>query len=285
VSEVGGDRGTTNRYIGDKKHRAFCKQHARHDELREDGYCAACGGRLLYTKNRGKGGLYEYFSCINRFSRRTGGRCHTSHYPVQLVARAVEEHYRTVELAQEVRDAVWADVRNDTAERAEVVAREIERQQLTIRTLEDNQLSLVQLSYKGLASDEVLAREQGRLESERGQAESLLAKARLHAQDIDTSLEDALAKTSTPYATYRVSNPLERLLLNQTFFKRILIGEDNEVIGTSLTPVYAALAAWHEPLGQPRSHKKPRKSAPEAQRTNPDPVLGAGVCTSIQWWS
>jgi site-specific DNA recombinase len=40
--------------------------------LRGSLYCAGCGGRLLYTKNRGKGGLYEYFSCINRYSRGYG---------------------------------------------------------------------------------------------------------------------------------------------------------------------------------------------------------------------
>ena len=40
------------------------------------------------------------------------------------------------------------------------------------------------------------------------------------------------------------STPLQRRLLNQAFFKRILIGEDSQVIGTTLTPVYAALGAW-----------------------------------------
>jgi site-specific DNA recombinase len=182
--------------------------------LRGSLYCAECGGRLLYTRNRGKGGLYEYFSCINRYSRGTGGRCHTSHYPVGLVARAVEEHYQTVQLAQEVQDAVWADVRRDASERADVVAHEIDRQQRTIRTLEDNQLSIVQMAYKGLVSDEVLAREQDRLESERKRAEALLTKAHLHAKDLDASLEDALAKTRTPYDTYRTSNLLERRLPN-----------------------------------------------------------------------
>jgi predicted transcriptional regulator len=69
-----------------------------------------------------------------------------------------------------VKEAVWADVRSDAAEQAEVVGRDIERHRRTMRTLEDNQINLVQLSYKGLGSDEVLAREQDRLESEQQQA-------------------------------------------------------------------------------------------------------------------
>jgi site-specific DNA recombinase len=240
--------------------------------LRGSLYCAGCGGRLLYTRNRGKGGLYEYFSCINRASRGIGGRCRSSHYPVPLVERAIEEHYRTVRLTKKVRDAVWADVRSDAADRAGVVGRDIERHRRTMRTLEDNQLNLVQLSYKGLVSDDVLAREQERLEAEQQQAKHLLDKAHLQIQDIDANLEDALAKTTTPHATYKASNPLERRLLNQTLFKRILIGEDSEVLGTSLTPVYAALAAWHEPFGQPRGARKPCKSTvPGAESTSPDP--------------
>ncbi len=166
-------------------------------------------------------------------------------------------------------------MRSDAEERTDVVDREIERQQRTIRTLEDNQLNLVQLSYKGLVSEEVLAREQDRLESEQQQANGLLGKAQLQAQDIDAALDDALAKTKTPHATYMASNPFERRLLNQTFFKRILIGEDSEVLGTSLTPVYAALAAWHEPLGKP-SHggKSSGQASKEAGSTNPDPCFG-----------
>jgi site-specific DNA recombinase len=128
-------------------------QPSRHEHyLRGSLYCAECGGRLLYTKNRGKGGLYEYFSCTNRYTRRIGGRCHSPHYPTHLVERAVEQHYRTVSLTKQAREA-----------------------------------------------------------------------------------------------TYLASTPLERRLLNQAFFKRILIGEDNEVLGTTLTPVYDAVAHGTSP--------------------------------------
>ena len=248
--------------------------------LRGSLYCADCGGRLLYTKNRGKGGLYEYFSCTNRHSRRIGGRCHSPHFPAHLVERAVEEHYRTVRLTKEVRDSIWADVRRDAGERTEIIQRDAERHRRRVKTLQDNQARLVQLSYQGLVTDEVLANEQRRLEDEQQQAQRLLDAAELHAKDIEVALDGALAKTKTPHATYLASTPLERRLLNQAFFKRILIGEDSEVLGTSLTPVYDALAAWHDPLGQPRPLEAapkpvPGAAAPESQGhegANPDPL-------------
>ncbi len=36
-------------------------------------------------------------------------------------------------------------------------------------------------------------------------------------------------------------------MLNQAFFKRILISEDGAVLGPTFTPVYDALAAWRPP--------------------------------------
>ena len=225
--------------------------------LRGTLYCAECGGRLLYGRHRGNGGQYEYFCCINRLSRKAGERCYTRHYPVVQIERAVEAHYRTVRLTETVRERIWSDVRNDADERAAIVRKDIERQRRSIKKLEDNQARLVQLSYQGLVSDEVLASEQRRLETENLQAHRLLDASELQATDIATALEEALEKASSPQATYLASTPLERRLLNQALFKRILVGEQGQILGTSLTPVYAALAAWQPDLG--------------LQRKNPDP--------------
>ena len=107
-------------------------------------------------------------------------------------------------------------------------------------------------------ADAVLAREQSRLETEQNRVRSLLQKAQLHACEIDEALDEALTKTKTPHATYLASSPLEQRLLNQAFFKRILVGENNEVVGATLTPVYAALAAWG---GEPRTARPKDRAA------------------------
>jgi hypothetical protein len=64
-------------------------------------------------------------------------------------------------------------------------------------------------------------------------------------------------------------------LLNQAFFKRILIGGDSEVLGATLTPIYAALASWRPQLGKPGGHEAHRATLPtsqEVQKENPDPI-------------
>lgn len=141
-----------------------------------------------------------------------------------------------------VRERIWADVSRDANERSAIVRKDIERHQRRIEKLEANQARVVQLSYQGLVSDEVLATEQMRLEDQKLQVQRLLNTAELQAEDIESALEKVLARTETPRTVYRESSPFERRLLNQTFFKRILIGEEAEVVGTSLTPTYPALS-------------------------------------------
>lgn len=248
------------------------RPHKHQHYLRGSLYCAACGGRLLYSKHRGNGGEYEYFCCIGRTSRRQGGRCPSRHYSVPEVEAAIAEHYRTVHVPGPVREAIWTDVRRDAAERTAIVAKDIERHQRKIKKLEGNQSRLVQMSYDGLVSNEVLATEQQRLESEKNQAQRLLEAAELHASDIESALDGALAKTKTPHATYLASTPLERRLLNQTFFKRILVGESGTIESAELTTVYAALATWEPSLGKPRHLKAVPSPAKGDNKKNPDPV-------------
>ena len=248
------------------------RPHKHQHYLRGTLYCAACDGRLLYSKHRGNGGEYEYFCCIGRTSRRQGGRCQSRYYSAHEIEAAITEHYRTVQLPKPVREAIWADVRRDADERTAIVAKDIERHQRKIKKLEANQARLVQMSYEGLVSNEVLASEQQRLEAEKLQASRLLEAAELHARDIETALDGALAKTKTPRATYLASTPLERRLLNQTFFKRILVGEDGTIESAELTTVYAALATWEPGLGRPRHLTALPSPTEGSNKKNPDPV-------------
>jgi site-specific DNA recombinase len=247
------------------------RPHKHQHYLRGTLYCALCGRRMLYGKHRGNGGQYEYYYCIGRSSRQQGGRCESRHYSANEIETAVAEHYRTVHVTPRVREAVWADVRRDADERTTIIAKDIERHERRIKKLTENQARLVQLSYRGLVSDEVLESEQRRLEGEKLQAQTLLDTAQMHARDIESALDGALAKTKTPHATYLASTSLERRLLNQTFFERILIGDEGAVEDSELTPVYAALSGWQRGLGRPR-HLKAVPTPKGVKKANPDPV-------------
>jgi site-specific DNA recombinase len=251
------------------------RPHKHQHYLRGTLYCAICGGRLLYSKHRGNGGEYEYFCCIGRSTRRQGGACPSRYYSAPEIEKTIADYYRSVHVPKPVRERIWTDVQRDADERTAIVAKDIERHQRKIQKLTDNQARLVQLSYEGLVTSEVLATEQQRLEAEKQQVQRLLDAAELHAKDIESALDGALAKTRTPHATYLASTPLERRLLNQTFFKRILIGDEGVIESAELTPVYGALAAWAPSLGRPQHLKavpQPTEAAQGRRSANPDPV-------------
>lgn len=228
------------------------RPHKNHHYLRGSLFCAKCGRRLLYGRHRGKGGtLYEYFYCIGRRSRRQGGQCASRHYQAAGIERAVLAEYRKLRLTQLVRDTVWADIRRDSTERTAIIERDIERHTRRIKSIEANQARLVQMAYKGLVSDEVLAAEQQRLDQEKANAREMQATAEAQALDVEGTLAEALERTRTPHETYQASGHLERRLLNQTFFTQILVDDDCEIVGTEMTPVYQALRPWEPAFGRP----------------------------------
>jgi hypothetical protein len=112
------------------------------------------------------------------------------------------------------------------------------------------------------------------------QARRLLEAAELHASDIETALDGAFAKTKTPHATYVASTPLERRLLNQTFFKRILVGENGTIEGAELTTVYVALANWEPSLGKPRHLTALPSPVKGSNKRTPTPFSRARVHTT-----
>ncbi len=115
----------------------------------------------------------------------------------------------------------------------------------------------------------MLATERRRLEAEKQQAGRLLETAELHARDIESALDGALAKTKTPHATYLASTPLAQPDVLYAYPGR----RRGTIDSTELTPVYAALSAWEPRLGKPRRHLK----------AVPSPTKGPGSATQRQF--
>jgi hypothetical protein len=55
-------------------------------------------------------------------------------------------------------------------------------------------------------------------------------------------------------------------MMNRAIFAHVKVGEDLEIAGTTLTPIYAALSAWQPGLGQPApSHAEGQKRLGKAK--------------------
>ncbi|MGH2911010.1 MAG: hypothetical protein ACRDJ3_00895 [Solirubrobacteraceae bacterium] len=97
--------------------------------------------------------------------------------------------------------------------------------------------------------------EQDKLKTERRAAEQLRTTATAQLDDVQEALDLALSRVERPQEVYRDGTPLERRLMNRAIFERIEVGDDGEITGTKLTPVYKALSAWQPSLGQPKAAK------------------------------
>jgi DNA invertase Pin-like site-specific DNA recombinase len=231
------------RCAGDRSH--------KHDHfLRGMLYCSECGGRLLFGRHRGRNGTsYDYFSCANRNARRRARSCSTGHYSVPEVEDAVESVYASMRVSESVAATIRHEVREELDERRQLIEREASRHVRRIKQIEANQAKLVQLYYKDLVSEDVLEQEQTRLREEKAAADRLLRVATLEAEEVEGALDEALRRVDKPGRAYRDGTPLERRVMNGSFFERIEVGPAPTITEVELTPITEALRAWEPSLG------------------------------------
>lgn len=235
---------TAARQGGDRSH--------KHDHfLRGFLYCAECGGRLLYSQNTGNGGTYAYWFCTNRAVRKRKKTCHTGHYSVEQVERAVERLYKRLQISDADAQRIRDDVAAELEERHQIIHREAAKHRKRIEKITAHQAKLAQLFYDDLVSEDVLRSEQERLKDERAAAERLLDVVTIESEEVDGALTIALDRAANPARVYADGTPMERRILTGSFFQRIEIGPDQDATETVLTPVYEALKAWKADLGQP----------------------------------
>jgi site-specific DNA recombinase len=229
-----------------------------HHYLRGTVMCDECLGRLLFGRHRSRSGeYYDYFSCTNRAVRQRRVRCDASgHYSVPRVEDYVEQLYRNVRLSDEVMEQIRTELREELAGRAGLVEREAERHERTLKQIEAKQEKLVQLYYDDLVTVEVFEREQIKLKAETKAAQRLRRVAIVQSENAEQNLQEALDRLQNIHQVYLDATPLERRVLNRAIFKRIKIGEEGEITGTELTPVYEALSAWEPSLGQPTTLRR-----------------------------
>jgi site-specific DNA recombinase len=141
----------------------------RHDQyLAGSLHCAACGTRLVYTRIRNRyGTYYDYFCCLGRKSRRTGGSCTTGHYRLTDIEDGIAGVYATLRLDAGTQASIRKELEGHLDDEASVIGEEVERHRRRIEVLKQRQAKLLELAYDNLVDEEVLREEQERLRAER----------------------------------------------------------------------------------------------------------------------
>jgi hypothetical protein len=148
-----------------------------------------------------------------------------------------------------------------TAAKAEAV-----RAERRLETLKAEQQRLLQLSYRDLVDDDVLAAEQARIRHERAQVAKWAKQADLNAEDISAALEKALALLNDPGTAYKLATPMVRRMFNQDLFDKLLVRGD-DVTGAEPTEWVTAFESLADALnadagGSGQARRRRRAAAP-----------------------
>ena len=220
------------------------RQRVNRHYLKGTLYCDAdgCGERLWFSRNRGHGGVYDYFLCAGRHA----GTCSQPYHRAERIEHAVERYYRESKLlskehVEKVRQAMRERVRVLTS----FAKPELERAERTLTRLLDEERKLLRQHYADHISEELFVEEQARMRLERAAAEQTVAALSANFDRLLKNLDIALELADNVGKAYAHAGPSTRRLLNQALFDQILI-RDEEVVGVALAEPFKQLLVTDE---------------------------------------
>jgi site-specific DNA recombinase len=252
----------------DRKHQHFLKGTIR---------CGTCGSRLVYSCNKGNGGIYEYFVC----PRNQRGECPQGYQPVDLVETAVEAHYAGVSFSDAEREEVRKAITDDLGEQVATAQQEIDNCRGVLKQLKEEERKLLNMHYQERISGELFDDEQARIRSRRQDAEGVIARLSISYDDVTATLDLALEILGEDlHDLYRRGDDTIRRLINQAIFNALFVC-DETISQAQLAEPFAELRALHNAIrGIPdTAPAKPTlaraaASAPPDDTEGPDPCRG-----------
>jgi site-specific DNA recombinase len=188
-------------------------------------YCAECGGRLVFSRNKGNGGAYDYFIC----RAQQLGRCSQRYRSFDAIEQAVIGHYATIQLKPERREAIKRTIRRRFKELTALSGQELTRAQGELTRLMEEERKLLQAHYADSVSAELLAEEQQRIRAERAAAEETVTRLSGEYDVALANLDTALELTANIQAAYDLAPPHVRRLMNQAIFKKLIVLDERVV--------------------------------------------------------
>ncbi len=207
-------------------------------------FCGECGNRLIYSQNKGKGGIYEYFFCIGR--RAKAAPCTRKYVSLPLVEQGVEDSYSRLGFTPERLDRIRETVRDELDKSKADAVFTFGEAKRRHATLNNEQAALLQAHYAGAVPLDLLKREMDCTTREVEVAANQIAVAEQALEQLDEKLERALHLVDLCGDQYSKAATAERRLLNQGLFEKLFIGEDGSVEDAELQELFAGLLSRDE---------------------------------------
>jgi site-specific DNA recombinase len=236
--------------------------------------CGGCNHRLTYSRNKGKGGTYEYFLCAP--SQR--GECLHGYRRADAIEAAIEHHYRGITLATTDRERIVSTIEKRLAKLASTSKEETQRCDALLANLKEQERKLLQKHYKDDISDEMFAEEAARIKHERADAKIITDRLNIRYDELSKFIAIALRIASyNLHDLYLRAKPYIRRLMNQAIFEAIWV-EDDSQLHSELASPFAELAAIRDNRHRNDAPAQAPETAPtgaeaDGNAESPDPWL------------
>ncbi|MYV97579.1 hypothetical protein GT354_04680 [Streptomyces sp. SID3343] len=234
------------------------QKHPHH--LKGSIFCGRCRGRFGVTNARNRWGtIYLYFYCLGRAKRKD---CTRSTILIADVEVAVADYWSRAQLTETRIAAIREQVMAALVGRQHINRAELDRREKRRKTLQNEQLKLIEMRYADAISLEHPKSEQERITRELAQAQQVIDQCSTEIEAVMKVVEEALLLCANAHRLYLGAPPDVRRQLNQAFFARLWIMDD-QVQGADLTEGFAHLLASDLPAGpaEPKDAKR-RRSKP-----------------------
>lgn len=241
-------------------------------------FCGECGSRLVFSRNRGNGGIYDYFMCLNRKTRR--GTCSRTVTRLEKIEMGVASFYGSFQVhphhVESIRTAVQREVTAQRKEASETSVRAARK----LRAVKDEREKLLQAYYAGAIPADLLKVEMDRFTREMTAAEQELADATQSVRDSDATLERALIVAGACERHYVAAQPRIRRQINQGLFTALYIGRDGGVERYELTEPFAQLLEPSLGCGEGAQDSTKGSGNRERHKTDDSRVRPSSVLTA-----
>ena len=220
-------------------HHAGEKDRRHPHYLRGTIFCSGCGARLVYSRNRGNGGEYEYYLCLKK--KLKANTCTRGAVRLEKIEDGIARFYVGFQPSQErlrgLREAVVAELRAQSTD-AEQNAQAARKRH---KDLLDERAKLMQAHYADAVPLDLLKSEMERLTRAIAEAETQMKAATRGLEKIEQTLVQAMIIAEGCHRLYETATPAIRRQINQGFFTKLYIGPDGSVERYDLTEPFRQL--------------------------------------------
>jgi site-specific DNA recombinase len=207
--------------------------------LRSTIYCSSCGGRLVYSENKGNGGTYTYFVCVKKKTKLSN--CTRPSIRVERIEDGIAAFYTSFQPRPEHVAQIQTAVSDELAAQQNDAHQNLDRATKRKTQLQEERQKLLQAHYAGAIPQDLLGSEMQRLTRSLIDVDSEIVAAKATTTEVEATLAAALrAATRCASAYLTASGPIRRQI-NQGFFQKLFISEDGSVQRAELTEPFTAL--------------------------------------------